>query len=311
MVKTAQKRLDFLSLSIVFLTVAVSILCLYDLYQLFKPIQDINQVTLTKAIYSVFLVGLWVACWWSLFYGVIALHLYIKTRRIIGPISSETRRIITLLCTISRMARTVTGSRHLSFYAGLISILAAFVFANWRLLFIFQLVVVVQVWLWVRISTPPIVVLLSSSHPKCIKRHGVYKHLISPLRIISLLDFNEAYTGYEAELHLDCLRATNGKDWMKEIPILLDFAPFIIIDASIVSDGVLEEAKYILSSSLTYKSIFLPDSQGKFPLLDKIPSEQPIDFTQLLVISEEGAIELVNKLIVQNTFPTQGNPLKG
>ena len=304
------KKPSVFSVLIVLSTVAIGALCLYDLYLLYRPIRTVYQITLMQVIYSIFLVGLWIACWYSVFYGLVAMHIYIKSRRIIGPISSEIRRIMISLCTVSRMARVVTVSRHLCFYAGLMSVLASFVFANWRLLFVLQLVVVVQAWLWVRISTPPVIILLSSSHPKCIKRHWGYKRLASPLRVVSLLDFDQAHTRHETELHLDCLRATNDDDWWKDIAILLNLTPIIIIDTSIVTDGVLREAQYVLSSSLTYKNIFLTGLRGEHPILDRILIEQPIDIKTLFITDENRALGLVDRLMARSTFPTKENPLK-
>ncbi|MCP4176926.1 MAG: hypothetical protein GY756_04095 [bacterium] len=72
---------------------------------------------------------------------------------------------------------------------------------------------------------------------------------------------------------------------------------------------MLRETQYVLSSYLTYKSIFLTDNQGRYPLLDKILIEQSFDIKRLFIVNENEAMELVKKLIIQKIFPKQDVPL--
>ncbi|MCP4176927.1 MAG: hypothetical protein GY756_04100 [bacterium] len=129
------------------------------------------------------------------------------------------------------MKPVISVGRYMLFYIGIIGILSFFIFSNWRFLFMPFLSIVVSFWLWIRISTPPVIIILSSSHPNCLKRHRMYKRLVSPLRVVTLLDFTSVYAQkIQTELHLDCLRATNDNDWWDEIAILFTLTPFIIID---------------------------------------------------------------------------------
>lgn len=304
--KNFHKHISKLFIYIISLTIILAgILCLYDLYNSYKKLQIFNKITIIQSVYFLFVISLWIIWWFSLYYGILALNIYIESRYLIGTMPSKIRNTMTLLSTISRTGQFFIFSKYLLFWLDIIGILIFFVFNNWRLLFILQLGIMLHVWLWIRTSTIPMVILLSSSHPKCLTRHWAYKRLVSPLRVVTLLDFNQiTATKIETELRLDCLRASNDNDWWHDIGILLNLSPIIIIDTSIISEGTLREAEYIFLQSLTFKTLFLMGVENEHPLLDKISVGRLLDIKTLCLMNEDSAMKLVSMMIEQSIFPT-------
>lgn len=113
-------------------------------------------------------------------------------------------------------------------------------------------------WFWIRFSTPPFVIYLSTSDLDSVSFHNQLLMLMRPLRAMSLLNIESgADMPNRTSLSFDCLRTQNNEDWWTVITMLMGMAPLIVINADTKSPGVIREARYILRQDLKYKTVFL------------------------------------------------------
>ncbi len=113
-------------------------------------------------------------------------------------------------------------------------------------------------WVWVRFSTPPFVIYLSTSDPDSVSFHNQLLTLLRPLRAMSLLNMESgADMPNRTSLSFDCLRTQNNEDWWPVITMLMGIAPLIVINADTESPAVIREALHILRQDIKYKTVFL------------------------------------------------------
>ncbi len=218
---------------------------------------------------------LWIICWYAGFYTLITLNLYLATRRVYGRITPEIRKTMLKLTDISQAYQVVRGGRALIILTGLSGVIAVYTFSEWRLIFVPGLAAVILVWLWIRVSTPPCLVFLGTSTQRGLNLHHSFKRSIAPVRVVSLLALEVAeHEPTKSELHLDCLRTNVDHEWCSVIKVLLDTAPLIAMDSSVVTPAIDCEIQYILTSDkdLTRKCIFFSSSFPELPALDKYVS---------------------------------------
>lgn len=223
-----------------------------------------------RAVPSLFLtVGFWSCCFVGCWYGCIGLRHWSESRRILKKVSSSDRHAMSVLCRISEANRVVSGSRPLTLILGLIGLFAALLLKEPRWLGFVIMVAGLRWWLWVRITTPPFVLFLSTSDPRSIEIHRQTKLLVSPLHVVTLLDLGNSPSSQVASgLRLDCLRTGNDDDWWKVITILIEMAPLIVINADTSSPGVVREALHLIAEDITFKTVFLTRADAR--LLDQV-----------------------------------------
>ncbi|MCD4811974.1 hypothetical protein K8R14_05280 [bacterium] len=261
----------------------------------------------TQSFHIAYRIVLWVALWYGVFYGINAFHILLKTRQLIGHISRMTRNKMKQLALVSHQYRLIRGGNALLFFLGLFGILLFVAFNDTRMLSLSTLSLGVLLWLRVRISMPPIALLLASSNQCSIARHWAYKRFVSPLRVISLLDKTGRIDDRKSsELEFDCLRTNNDNDWWVVITTLMDFAPLLLFDATATTEGVIRERDYVISSGLLYKSMFARGSEGECPLIDSLPDEIR---SGLCCVVETTALKKIYNVLVTGCLPTTARPL--
>ena len=120
-------------------------------------LQSLPRLFLTAGFWLCSLIG----CW----YGCLGLHQWCESGRIQKKVSSSERHVMSVLCRISESNRVVHGSQPLTLSLGIIGLLAALLLKEPRWLGLVVMVVGLRWWLWVRTTTPPFVLFLSTSDP--------------------------------------------------------------------------------------------------------------------------------------------------
>jgi hypothetical protein len=234
-------------------------------------ISDTNDIKFIKQLLGLFLTaGFWlcliIGCW----YACLGLNIWSESKRILTSFSSSERKILSVLCRISEANRVVYGSKPLILIPGIIGLFTAILMNEPRWAGLFFLALSLWWWLWVRSTTPPLVLFLSTSDFRSIEQHRQIKRLISPLRVVTLLDLsNSPSSSLTNELRLDCLRTGNDDDWWKVITVLIKITPLIVINADTESPGVVREALHLIAEDITFKTVFL--TNGYAPLLHLEP----------------------------------------
>lgn len=227
--------------------------------------------------------GFWTCSFVACLYGCLGFHQWHESRRILQYISSSERQVMSVLCRISGANPVVYSSKALMLIVGTLGLTAALLMGEPRWLGVVLMILGLRWWLWVRITTPPFVLFLSTSDAQSIGVHRQIKRLISPLRVVTLLDLeNSPSSKTTNELLLDCLRTGNDDDWWKVITILIELAPLIVINADTESPGVVREALHLISEDVTFKTVFLTSSDGR--LLKREP-EPAASASSCLVVS--------------------------
>ena len=207
-------------------------------------------------------VGASVLCWMLIlagtYYGMLGWHQWHESRRMMTGISGAERRVMSVLCRISESNFLVYGSRPFLVMGGLSGLLAAILLGDFRWLGLLFFAGCLLWWLWVRTTTPPAVLFLSTSDAWSIEIHRQIKNIASPLRVVTLLDLQHSrQEGTADELRLDCLRTGNDDDWWKVITILMKITPLLVINADTESPGVVREARHLVMEDMTHKVMFL------------------------------------------------------
>lgn len=224
------------------------------------------QMRLTVLPTAVF----WSCCTVGCFFGCLGLLQWSESRRVFESISASDRHVMTALCRVSEANRIVYSSKAIMLFVATIGLMASLLLNEPRWIGFVIMVVGIRWWLWVRISTPPFILFLSSSDTQSVEMHWHTKRLVSPLRVVTLLDLvNSPTSGVSDELLLDCLRTGNDDDWWKVITILIELAPLVVINADTESPGVVKEALHLISEDITYKTVFL--THGDACLLRREP----------------------------------------
>lgn len=159
-------------------------------------------------------------------------------------------------------------------------------------------------WLWVRTTTPPFILFLSTSDPSSIEEHRKIKRGVAPLRVISLLDIgNSPDSGISNELHLDCLRTGNDDDWWQVIMLLIDLAPLVVINVDTTSSGVVKEAEYLILKEFTFKTVYL--TKGNACLLQKVG--RAVEEADLFITSTHGLNQVILGVLNSRELPSRSH----
>lgn len=263
-------------------------------------LQSLPRLLLTAGFWLCSLIG----CW----YGCLGLHQWRESGRILKKVSSSERHAMSVLCRISESNRVVYGSQPLTLSLGIIGLLAALLLKEPRCLGLVVMVVGLRWWLWVRTTTPPFVLFLSTSDPWSIEVHRQTKRLVSPLRVITLLDLGNSPSSDTAnELLLDCLRTGNDDDWWKVITILIELTPLVVINADTESPGVVREALHLISEDITFKTVFL--TKGNACLLRRKP-EPAASASGCYIASAAMLQEIIKTILDRAEIPEQGRTVR-
>jgi hypothetical protein len=285
--------------------------CLWDVFAILVSTKLVgNFPWATQLFQTTYRIVLWIALFYGIFYGVLALHLLAETRRLLSPFARTVQDKMERLTLISRHYMLVRVGRALLVFLGLFGMFSFVVFSDIRLLALVILSVGVLFWLRVRISMPPIVLLLASSNKRSIARHLSYKRFMSPLRAVSLLDTTGLMDdGRSSELELDCLRTNNDDDWWPVIRTLMDCAPFLIFDCTATTPGVIREREYAISAGLMYKTIFVRGLRSDCPLIDTYHQSSNEAKSELCSVDGTSALKLINSVLLNRRLPTSARPL--
>lgn len=199
----------------------------------------------------------------SLGYGVLAAHMWLRSRLVLGPTSAETRRLLQELVDLSRQGDGLRWTRLVLLYASIGLLLVALASGEWKWLLPAVAPLIMLWWIRVRTTTPPLVLLLGTSTHTSVRRHRDVKRAVSPLRVVSLLDSEIPWDRELArEVALDCYRTTDDDEWWRVLTRLMEIVPIIAIDAAARTPGVLREMDYIRESNLARKCLFLTPPDG-------------------------------------------------
>ncbi len=241
---------------------------------------------------------------WYAFLGV---NQHWESTRMLRPIATEARQIMSALCRISQANRTAGRSIPLMNFVAVIGLIGAFLLKDARWLGIVVMIVGLRWWLWVRTTTPPFVLFLSTSEAMSVEQHHRLKLSISPLRVVSLLDVGintDADTA--GSLNLDCLRTEEDEDWWKVIVLLIELAPIVVINADAESPGVIREATHLVAEDITFKTIFLTNRDA--PLLRQVSDAIAAEAGHC-VTSNHGLHRILNFALNERLRPSRERPI--
>ena len=253
----------------------------------------------------------WIALSFACLYWLTALHRRAETIRVLGRYSRSTAAAMERLARASRHEGQVAGGRPLLFLVGAVGVVLLVAFRDPRALSFVALAAGLLFWLRLRISSPPFLLLLSTSTHEAVQRHFNYKRFATPLRVISLLEttgrLEEKLT---AELELDCLRTANDDDWFVAVRVLAEIAPILVLDATATTVGVLREYKHVLDEQLEYKSVFISASDGECALMSALEDRRASP-ESLCVADDEDALRIIDGVLVAGELPTPERPIGG
>lgn len=288
------------------------VVALFGITMTIREILTIPEASSTGLLHlllkSILTASFWGCCFIGCWYGSIGLHIWVESRRILKNFTSSERKVMSVLCQISQAHTVVYSSKAMAFFLGIIGLLAALLLKDPRWLGLVIMVVSLQCWLWVRTTTPPFILFLSTSDTRSIEVHRQIKRLICPLRVVTLLDLGSSpSTDIVNELHLDCLRTGNDDDWWKVITLLIEMTPLVVINADTESPGVVKEALHLISENITYKTVFL--TNGDACLLRREP-EPAASASGCYVVSFGMLQGIIKAILDRKELPEQGKTVK-
>lgn len=256
------------------------------------------------SLYKIIWIGLAVtACIISIYYGMITIHIWLRTRFILGKKSREAHEILRKLLKVSRQANRLTLIRLILFYCSIGMLIVSIVTREWMGLIVVITPLVLIKWMDIRTTTVPVVLMLGTSTHSSIKRQREIKAKLAPLRVVSLLDIEVPWdTNLAKEMEYDCFRTTNEDDWWLVITNLMEIAPILAIDTAADTTGVLLEGQHILGSNLRHKCLFLTPPDRSAPVLDHLLPIQGLEQRDLRMECYEKTIHALNKMVAELRF---------
>ena len=246
--------------------------------------------TATAAVTSV------VACW----YGVLATHMWLRSRAVLGPLHSEAHETLRRLLEVSRQGDRLKLIRVTLFYAGIGALVVAIAAKEWLGVAVAVAPFALIAWMDIRTITAPVVLILGTSTYSSIRRQRAVKHRLSPLRVVSLLDVDLPWdTSLTNEMTLDCFRTTNEDDWWLVITRLMEITPILLIDTGAETAGVLREGRHIFESDLWRKCLFLTPPDGSAPILDRLLPMSGVQRQELRIVRYDQAAHACATKIAQ------------
>lgn len=234
------------------------------------------------------------------YYGVLATHMWLRSRSVLGPMPREAHETLRRLLDVSRQGDGLRLARLTLFYGGLGALVVAIAAREWLGLVVATAPFVLIAWMDIRTTTAPVALILGTSTHSSIKRQRAIKHRLSPLRVVSLLDVDVTWdTRIAREMTLDCFRTSNEDDWWLVITHLMDVVPILAIDAAAETAGVLREGRHILGADLARKCLFLTPPDGYAPILDCLLPMPGVQRQDLRIVHYEEAPRAIAAMVVQ------------
>jgi hypothetical protein len=234
------------------------------------------------------------------YYGVLAVHMWLRSRAVLGPIPHDVHVTLRRLLDVSQQGNGLRLMRLKLFYGGLGALVVAIAAREWLGLVVAAAPFVMIAWMYVRTTTVPVVLVLGTSTHSNIKRQRAIKLRLSPLRVVSLLDVDVPWDKrISSEMAIDCFRTTNEDDWWSVITRLMEVAPILAIDAAAETAGVLREGRHILSAGLKRKCLFLTPADGSAPILDHLLPIPGVQRPTLRIVHYEEAPSALAAMVAQ------------
>lgn len=228
---------------------------------------------------------------YSLFYAAVAASLFWGNRGLLGPAHAPARELMKVLLGVAEVRYLVRFGRVLLTQMGALAAVAAVVTRHIGFLSFAALSAAVLSWLWLRVTVPPSVVVLGASGELSVSVHWKLKRIISPLRVLSLLDLGHAGgQGRRSELTLDCLRTSNEEDWLAAVAKLLKVTRHVVVDGRVSSPWLVREVTDFLASGFAQPCVIIGAPGRGCPLLESLP---PDVARRWEAVSEREALEAV------------------
>jgi len=254
-------------------------------------------MTLSQAVWAMSAAATSVfACW----YGVGATQMWLRTRAMLGPLSSEVHKTLRQLLDVSRQGEGLKLTRITLLYIGIAALVVAIAAREWLGLVVSTAPFVLIAWMDIRTTTAPVALILGTSTQSSIRRQRAIKRRLSPLRVVSLLNVDVPWDKPLAiEMSLDCFRTTNEDDWWLVVTRLMEIAPVLAIDAVAETSGVLREGRHILGTNLWQKCLFLTSPDGSAPVLDRLLPMSGVQRRNLRIVRYEEAAHVIAAMVAQ------------
>jgi len=179
-------------------------------------------------------------------------------------------------------------------------------------------------WIWIglftlgrlQISTamihrPPFAILLAASAPeKALLQNRIRKACV-PYAVSSLLNI-EGNGTFQIGMTQQGMHRTRDDDaWRLIVDELTYISKVIVMDTSISSTYVLEEARRIVGSSLAFKTLFLLDENGNCPVLDAAGVKRnELEADGAALLREEDALAVLKYMrLDRSRTPTVDRPI--
>jgi hypothetical protein len=233
-------------------------------------------------------------------YGVGAIHLWLRSRVLLGPISTEVKKTLRQLLNVSRQGERLKLTRVILLYIGIGAFVVAIAAREWLGLVASVAPFVLIAWMSVRSTTAPVTLILGTSTYSSIRRQHAIMRRLSPFRVVSLLDVDVPWDKPLAnKMALDCFRTTNEDDWWLVITKLMEITPILTIDAAAETAGVIRECRHILSTNLWRKCVFLTPPDGSAPILDHLLPMPGVQPRNLQMVCYEEAADVIAAKVAQ------------
>lgn len=232
-----------------------------------------------------------VAASYALFYAVMAASLYRGNRGLLGPAHAPARELMKVILGVAEVRYLIRFGRVLLAQMGALAAVAAAATRHIGFLSFAALSAAVLSWLWLRVTVPPSVVVLGASGRLSVSLHWKLKRIISPLRVLSLLDLGHAGgEGRRSELTLDCLRTSNEEDWLAAVAKFLKVTRLVVVDGRVSSPWLIQEVTDFLGDGFARPCVIIGAPGRGCPLLQSLP---PDIARRWEAVSEPEALEAV------------------
>ncbi len=267
--------------------------------------------------YQLFWIAIkWFSVGWSAFLLFLTINSLLNHKLIFGKELKKIKKITAKLRAETKEESHVTAAIFIYIFFGIIVTIGYFIVKNLNILFLLLIIIVRLFWARVRLGQPPVILFLSSSENKMILyNHYDLRMFVSPLRVVSLLQYSE----YDLQAHdinklyssirLDCFRTTFDEDWKSVIYGLIECVKVIIVDSLQVTENTVEETRYIIENNFIYKTIFLTNHKKELPLIEKCIQGSGKDSSTFCIKNYCEVFICLKSVFYDFEFPSPVSPL--
>lgn len=213
------------------------------------------------------------------------------------------RRAMRDLTEISHLGIFLRVHRMREVQVSVVTLLLYSILFDYHLVFVTFHAIVFYAWGWIRTSVPPAVLLLAQSDDRgATQLHWQLRGAVDPLRVVSFLGYYRPDGKHSppSRVELDCLRSRNPDDWWECVTDVMEMACIIVIDGQSSSDGLVQEAVFIMRGPLVHKTLFISRADGGCPLLDRLDD---IDHRGAVVLNQHNVIRVVGAAFDRDADP--------